>query len=220
MRAHAPLRPGLVAAIFVVASGLVGACTRPDPPPPPPPPPPDKVEQDIVATSMHECFTLDCERAFAHVSALPSASPLRQTDVFQAIQYRHDAERLLAADVELDLTKRRSLFKAVADTPGIDTALRLVALQRIARLGSTATASEVPLNAPVTAAAEAAKARADLLAKSRSKEPEDQNAVRAKLEPKIFSGQATADDVSMLRSVCKAQHDAACLRQLDRLILR
>jgi hypothetical protein len=211
-----------VAYAAVVAAGLaIGeGCSRPDPPPPPPPPSADKVEQDLVEMSLHECLTLDCERAFAHVSTLPAKSPLRMSDAFHAIEYHYDADRLLRADIEPDLTKRRAMYKAVAESPTTDSRLVLAAAERVARLGvATAGASEVALNATASAAVEAAAASADLLAKSRSKIASDQNEVRAKLEPKVFAGKATRDDVAMLRTVCKAQKDTACLGQLDRLIV-
>jgi hypothetical protein len=207
-------------ALLGVMLVVVGGCTRPDTPPPPPPPPPDKVELDLVNDALHECMTLDCERAHAHLTTLPAQSPLRASDSFHAVEYRYDAERLLRADIEPDLTKRMAEYKAVFETPGVDTQLKLAASERIARLGTTTNAAtELSVNASVNAVAAAAAEAADLLAKSRSKNPADQAAVRAKLEPRIFTGKATADDVGMLRTVCKAQHDTACITRLDRLIL-
>ncbi len=173
-----------------------------------------------MSAALHECVTLDCERAHAHLSALSPTSSLRQGDVFRAIEYRYHADRLLQADIEPDLAKRRTLYQAIADSPTVDSMLKLVVAARIARLGGQlGDAKEVQLNATAVAIAAETAAAADLLAKSRSKVPADQNEVRAKLEPKIFAGKATREDVAMLRTVCKAQRDAACLRQLDHLIL-
>ena len=55
---------------------------------------------------------------------------------------------------------------------------------------------------------------------SRSKDPGDQSHVRSVIEPRIFAGKGSPTDVAMLRSVCKTQSDAACLRRLDHLMLR
>jgi hypothetical protein len=215
---------------FVIALAgsvaTVDGCSRPDGPPTPPPPSPAQVDLDIVSTALHDCFIADCERARAHLSQLSPTSSLRGGDAYRAIVFRHDAEQLLRADMEPDPVKRRPMLLAVLESKEADPNLRSAAAERIARLGAQSlnAAREIAINASpesnAAAAAAAAAEDADLLTKSRSKDASDQSVVRAKIEPKIFSGKATPGDVAMLRTVCKAQHDDACIRQLDRLILR
>jgi hypothetical protein len=208
--------------LALVLGSILLACSPRERPPPPPPPEPAKVDRDVVAAAFHECFVGSCERAYAHLSDVPSDSLARNSDEFHAVAYRYDVDRLLHADVEPDLVKRRAAFQAIFESKLVDQALRLAAAERIARMGSASVsdATEVSLNARADAAAAAAAEQAELQRKSRSKVPADLAAVRSTLEPRIFSGAATKGDVAILRVVCKAQRDAACLKQLDHLILR
>jgi hypothetical protein len=206
-------------AIGVAADG----CSRPDTPPPPPPPSAAKVDQDLVDLAFHACFAGDCERAYAHLAEVATGSPARRTDEYIAIRYRFDADRLLQADAEPDLAKRRAVYLAVADSDLSDSGLRAAAIERIARLGSPGAAREVVVNARADApspSAVAAKEAAELRREAESKDPAEQAELRAKLEPRIYAGKASPEDVAMLRTVCKAQKDAACLQKLDRLIVR
>ncbi len=213
--------------LAVCVGGILAAssaCSRPDAPPAPPPPTAAKLEQDLVDLALHDCFAADCERAYAHLAELPSGSPLRQSDAFRAVQYRYDADRLLRADVEQDLEKRRAALEAIASSRTAEASLRLGAAERISRLGVAPlrAGQELAVNAlpgAATPAAIAAQEAAELLTKSRSQDPADQREVRARLEPRIYSGKGTPDDVAMLRVVCKAQHDDTCLHQLAHLIL-
>jgi hypothetical protein len=197
-----------------------GACSTPPDPAPAPSAPP-KLDQEVVDLAFHECFSGDCERAHAHLSDIPAAAPIRRSDAFRAIQYRFAADRMLHADADPDPAGRRAAYQAIADSADTDTLMRLAANERISRLGVTALshASEVTLNARTDAGDPAALQVTELLRLSKSKDASDQNHVRAVLEPKMFSGKASLEDVMMLRRVCRAQADAACLRQLDRLIV-
>jgi hypothetical protein len=38
---------------------------------------------------------------------------------------------------------------------------------------------------------------------------------RALLEPRVYGGDATSDEITMLRGICKAQHDKACITRID-----
>jgi hypothetical protein len=179
------------------------------------------LDQDVVDLAFHECFSGDCERAHAHLSEIAAAAPIRRTDAFRAIQYRFAADRMLHADADPDLVARRAAYQTIADSPDTDTLMRLAANERISRLGAKVLshASEVTINARADAGDPVALQVAELLRQSKSKDPGDQSHVRAVLEPKMFSGKASAEDVLMLRRVCKAQADTGCLRQLDRLIV-
>jgi hypothetical protein len=211
----------LLLSVIVLPTLASGGCSRPDTPAPPPLPSPTKVDRDIVQLAFEQCFSGDCERAHAHLAEVAAGSPVRREAEYRAIQYRFDADRLLRADVEEDLAQRRAVYQAITDSPLTEPALRLGAAERIARLGATSLShgQEVALNAHGDAGNPAMAEAAELLKQSRSKDLSDQTHVRAVLEPRMFSGKASAEDIAMLRTVCKAQADAACLRQLDRLIL-
>jgi hypothetical protein len=214
----------VVVALVLAAGDIACGCSRPDAPAPPPSPSPAKIDQDIVDGAFHDCFLGNCERAYAHLSEVSPTSPLRSSDVFRAIQYRYDADRILRADIEPDPAKRRATYEAIANSPTTDGLLRITAAEHLAHLSlqSPGSGQELAINAgPDAGSAEAAtREAADLLAKSRSKDPSAQSEARAKLEPKIYSGKASASDVAMLRNICRAQRDTTCLHQLERLILR
>ena len=214
-------RPYAAVCLLLVALAA-GGCSRPDTPPPPPPAAPAKVDQDIVDLAFHDCFTADCDRAHAHLSQVAADSPLRRSDTFRAVQYRFDADRMLRAEVEPDLAQRRAAYQAIADSPATEAVLRLAAAERMSRLGAAPSghAQEIALNAKADAGNVAADEAAELLRQSRSKDASDQSHVRSVIEPRIFAGKGSPTDVAMLRSVCKSQSDAACLRRLDHLMLR
>jgi len=39
-------------------------------------------------------------------------------------------------------------------------------------------------------------------------------AARAILEPKVFGNHATAEEIRMLKAICKSQHDETCIKAL------
>jgi hypothetical protein len=43
-------------------------------------------------------------------------------------------------------------------------------------------------------------------------------AARAILEPKVFGNRATAEEIRMLKSICKSQHDEICVEKCKSLL--
>jgi len=155
---------------------------------------------------MRQCFTVDCDLAHARASQISSDSPLRQTDDFH------------------DLGKKRAMLEQLRNSPEVDVGLRTAAGERLARLGNGSAAFELALaispDGGADAGAFAGTAEATLLASlMRSKKPDDYQKVRDMLEPKIYGGRATPDDVRMMTIVCKAEKDTACLKMLKTLVL-
>jgi hypothetical protein len=218
---------GRVARAWAIAAGLAAgawACSRREPPPPPPPPAPAQVDKEVLEDAMHLCFSVDCDRAHERAAMIAADSPLRQSDDFRAIEYRFQVGRLLRAEGELDFDKRRALLDAFRSDTAVDATLRSIAAERLARMGG-GRALEVLVNAGVDGgpdgATEAGPSDAVVLARlMRSKKPADYQAARALIEPKMYDGRATPDELRALSTICKAQKDATCLKAISTLKLR
>jgi hypothetical protein len=174
---------------------------------------------------MRQCFTVDCDLAHERASQISADSPLRQSDDFHAIEFRFEVNRLLRAEGEIDLDKKRAMLEQLRSSPDADLSLRATAGEMLARLGNGRSTFELTLTGSPDAGAEGgadlASGEATLLASlMRSKQPDDYQKVRDLLEPKMYSGRATADDVRMMTTLCKAQKDTVCLKMLKTLVLR
>ena len=153
---------------------------------------------------------------------ITSDSPLRGSDAFRAIQFHFEVNRFLAAEHEVDLDKQRSLLDALRNSRDADPALRTAAAERLARLGGGGRFELVLSGAPDAGdSGDARGGDAPLLASLlRSQRPEDYRTARAILEPRLFSGKASPDEVRAMATICKAQKDAACLKNVQTLMLR
>jgi hypothetical protein len=196
------------------------ACERREPAPPTPAPPPLQVDREILDQAMHQCFTVDCDKAHEQAALLSPDSPLRQTDDFHAIEFRFDVNQLLRAESEIDLDKRRSLLELLRNSRNADPVLRTAAGEKLARLGGNGR-FELILAATPDAGDEAGTSDAAIiLALMRSRKPADYQTARSLIEPRLFAGKASPDDVQAMATICKAQKDAACLKNVQTLKLR
>jgi hypothetical protein len=211
---------------MALALGVTAAaCSRRDPPPPPPPPPPLEVDRDVLADAMRQCFTADCDRAHALVLQISADSPLRQSDEFRAIEYHYEVDQLLRAEGEPNIDDRRAKLDRFRNLAEADPALRTAAAAMLARLGGGAR-FELTLSGQGDAGAPDADADADRAEKARiatlmrTKKPADYQTARSLIEPRIFSGKASPDDLRNMTIICKAQKDATCLKTVKTLQLR
>jgi hypothetical protein len=209
------------AAVLAVAT-LAAACSRRAPPPPPPPPSPLEVDRHVLDDALHQCFTLDCDAAHQRVLQLSESSALRQSDEFRAIEFHYEVNELLRADREPDLDKQRSMLDTLRNTTSAAPELRTAAGQMLARLGG-GQRFELALPGPDGGAASAAGASSEETAKIaallKSKKPSDYALARALIEPRIYEGKATPDDVRAMMTICKAQKDTRCLKTIQTLKL-
>ena len=215
-----PLRVWRMCVVLVMQTF---ACTRRDPPPPPPPPPPSDVDRQLLEGAMRQCFTVDCDLAHDRASQISADSPLRQTDDFHAIEFHFEVNQFLRAEHEFDVDKKRAMLELLRSSPEADVSLRSAAGETLARLGKGGSRSTFELaltGSRDSGASDAGSVEAALLASlMRSKRPEDYQRVRDLLEPKIYAGRASPEDVRMMATVCKAQKDAVCLKMLKTLVL-
>jgi len=188
---------------------------------------------------MHQCFTVDCDKAHERALQISPDSPLRQTDDFHAIEYRYEVGQLLLAEHEPDMDKQRSLLDLLRNSRDADPGLRSAAGEMLARLGGgrrfeLVLAGSSPgsgpglgpgsgsgADMPGDSTADAGSSDAALVASlMKSKKPADYQVARSLIEPRVFSGKASVDDVRAMTTICKAQKDAACLKNLKTLKLR
>jgi hypothetical protein len=211
------LRVGPLVLVFCLEG-----CSRREPPPPTPPPPPAQVDKDLLESAMHQCFTVDCNSAHSRASQISAESPLRSTDEFRAIEFRFEVDQLLHAEAELDVDKRRALLDQFRQDPNADAELRTVAAERLARLGGGQRfelrlgGADGGTDGGVDGGSSDAAQIATLM---RTKKPADYQAARLLMEPRIYSGSASLDDVKAMTIICKAQKDNVCLKTLKTLKL-
>ncbi len=170
---------------------------------------------------MRQCFTVDCDLAHDRASQISADSPLRQTDDFRAIEFRFEVNQLLRAEHEFDFDKKRAMLEQLRNSKEADPSLRTAAGEILARLGQGAGRStfELALNGSPDAGADASSNEGLLTSLVRTKRPEDYEKARALLEPRIYGGRATPDDVRLMSTICKAEGDVACMKRLKTLVL-
>jgi hypothetical protein len=185
-----------------------------------------QVDRQILDDAMRECFTVDCNRAHEHAALLSADSPLRQSDQFHAIEFHFQVNQLLLAEHEVDLDKQRSLLDLFRNSRDADPGLRTAAAERLARMGGGPRFELMLTGTPdgggaPDASEDAGGNDAALLAKlMRSQKPADYQAARSIIEPRLFAGSASPDDVRALAVICKAQKDTACLKNVQTFKLR
>ncbi len=208
------------ACVVLFVSTFAVACSRREPPPPPPAPSPSEVDRQLLESAMRECYTVDCDLAHERASQISADSPLRQSDDFHAIEFRFEVNQLLRAEREVDLDRKRAMLEHLRSSRDADLSLRSLAGEMLARLGVGRSTFELVIAGSLDAGTDAASSQAALVAElMRSKQPEDYQKVRDLLEPKMYSGRATPDDVRTMTILCKAQKDTACLKMLKTLVL-
>jgi hypothetical protein len=203
------------------------SCSRREPPPPPPGPAPLDVDRQLLEEAMRQCFTVDCDRAHEHAAQISADSALRQSDDFHAIEYHFEVNRLLRAQSEPDFEKQRSMLDLIRNSTDADPGIRTAAAEMLARLGG-GRRFELILAGHPDAGLDGGDSSADagngdtqrIAALMKSKKAADYVAARALIEPRIFSGSASPDDVRSMTTICKAQKDATCLKMIKTLKLR
>jgi hypothetical protein len=186
------------------------------------------------------CDQGDCETAHQRVSKLADASPARGTQEFRDVEFKWAAMTLLRADGEQDMQTKRSLLERVAESATVDPQVRSTASDRLSLLQpgpvmaqpkdagkATAPPPQPPVHqppdAPQTAAPTTAPPRPPPAAKqtafdlAKSDNPADWQKARDMLEPRVFAKRGTADEVRLLKALCKRQSDRTCTETLKNL---
>jgi pSer/pThr/pTyr-binding forkhead associated (FHA) protein len=167
-------------------------------------------------------------------------SALRQSSDYQNIETRWADGMLAQADKELDVNKKRRMLRDVQATDTVPQPRRNIAIAKLAELDAatsattpiptttntmpSATHTQVVPTATTTTTTTAPTATATATHTARPTgggsvfsqasalvTSGDNTGARALLEPRVFgAGHATADEVGLLRGICKAQHDKSC----------
>jgi len=202
--------------------------------------PPPSADTTTVLDAKRLCDQGDCETAHQRVSKLADASPARGTQEFRDVEFKWAAMTLLRADGEQDMQTKRSLLERVAESATVDPQVRSTASDRLSLLQpgpvmaqpkdagkATAPPPQPPVHqppdAPQTAAPTTAPPRPPPAAKqtafdlAKSDNPADWQKARDMLEPRVFAKRGTADEVRLLKALCKRQSDRTCTETLKNL---
>jgi pSer/pThr/pTyr-binding forkhead associated (FHA) protein len=204
--------------------------------------------QQSLDEAKHLCDTGDCDTAHEKiVNEIPPGSPLRDSADFKSIQVRWADALLQRAEAEPDVAKKRALLGEVAGDPTVDAVRRKRAADRLQFLDSAApTPSQLPSvgkdGGPLERAARDAGSRhaspteANISTSTSSTAasprtggtdvhqlllqdtPSSIAAARSILEPKVFGNRATAEEIRMLKTICKSQHDEICVEKCKGLL--
>jgi pSer/pThr/pTyr-binding forkhead associated (FHA) protein len=179
---------------------------------------------------------------------IPPSSPLRDSADFKSIETRWADLMLTRADAEQDVTKRRALLDEVARAQTVDGARRKRAADKLQQLLDTSATvpTQLPVadagpahgGHDAGAARRIANAAYDPMASPTPQPttprasaggtdvhqlllqdtPSSIAAARAFLEPKVFGNRATAEEIRMLKTICKTQHDEICVEKCKSLL--
>lgn len=185
------------------------------------------------------------QRIAVDVSTFPGLMEMPDT---REIESRWADSVLARANQEHDVTARRSLLSSVAQAGLVDTGRRRAAADKLkeadylgtdvkelpkAKPGTVSTASTPADLAPKQARAVLAPdpwstpqpARAASADSSNSKATDlalqgrdGETKARAQLEPRVWSGRASPEEIRMLRAICKHMGDRACIERASALL--
>jgi hypothetical protein len=168
---------------------------------------------------------------FKYVEAKWSELALMQADSERDPATKYAIYQRLTSDPFLDPTVKKfalAHMNAIDTTPQRDASKTAVAAApQAVRTAEPAVPTAAPVRPTPQAAPEApaprpaprpAPASLSLSDLATSSNPADWQKARDQLEPKVFGKRgATADDVRMLKAICKAQHDQTCLTELSHM---
>jgi pSer/pThr/pTyr-binding forkhead associated (FHA) protein len=182
------------------------------------------------------------------INEIPPGSPLRDSTDFKNIQVHWADALLQRAEAETDVAKKRALLGEVAGDPTVDPVRRKRAADRLQFLDQAApTPSQLPSAGVKDAGASERPERRDAGARRlAAADPNPQfpastappprangtdvhqlllqdtpssiATARSILEPKVFGNRATAEEIRMLKTICKSQRDEVCVEKCKTLL--
>jgi pSer/pThr/pTyr-binding forkhead associated (FHA) protein len=198
----------------------------------------DDPEQIALQAAKKMCDEGSCDVAhLTLVAKIAKTSPVRQSSDFQNIETRWADQVLSQADKESDPNRKRTLLHSITADDGVPLTRLNIANAKLAELdaathivttATTAPPPPVPTHtAPVHTAVSTATAvpthtahphSSNVLQQASALSLAGDNAgARALLEPRVFRGHGSPDEVRMLKGVCKAQHDKECIAAIEKL---
>ncbi len=205
----------------------------------------EEPEQISLRAAKKLCDDGNCDVAHDKlILDVAKGSPLRQSSDYQNIETRWADDVLARADKEADPTKKRALLRLVTDDDGVPLTRRNVAKAKLAELDAATsvqpTATNVVIPEPTHTAAPTHTAMtnptatvtavptathtathphggSNVLQQASALSLAGDNAgARALLEPHVFGGHGSAEEVRMLKGICKAQHDKECVAAIEK----
>ena len=199
----------------------------------------------MLADARRMCDIGDVEGAHNKAGTLTPSSPLHTSADFTFIELKWSSMTILQADAEPDPATKASVLQRLLADPFADPTIKKTAAARLAaidlspkdagkhgaRTGSSATAAAQPTPAaptrnptpapipdnPTPSTPRPPSNSPALMDLYLSNNPADQQKAREILEPIVFGHRGTAQQVKMLRELCRNQHDNQCKQALDGL---
>ncbi len=176
-------------------------------------------EREILTEAQKKCTVTECDKAHAHLGDIKEGSAARLAPEFLEVEKKWMEIHFAAADKLKDAAKKRAEFTKVA-VDGFLRETREAAKAKLAELDGAAApeATGVP-GVPGTTATPKPTATAKASDADRAREMMSSGnlaGARSILEGKARAGKATPEEVQILRSVCKAQGDRACLDRFSK----
>jgi len=189
----------------------------------------------------------DVDGAHQKAMQLAQNSPLHSSDDFKYVDYKWATMTLFKADSEPDPSIRYQMLQKVVADPYVDPMVRKTAQDRMAAIatappagasvsGKLPAAASAPIAShvgpvhpvpppdtmptpppPTRPTRAVAPPTVDVHELVGSANPSDWDKARGILELKVFGKHPSAEDVRLLKSVCKQQHDTTCLQSLPQL---
>jgi pSer/pThr/pTyr-binding forkhead associated (FHA) protein len=167
----------------------------------------------------------DYEAAHAKVLQIPENSAARDDDVFKKVESGWADSLFAQAESALDADGKRRLLTMITSTGTVDGQRRAKALDLLNQLDAASppasarpqwngVATAPGAGGPIAAAPATAKT-ADPPAPGPAAPPPapgapDEAAIRKSLEPKVWAGKGTVNDIKMLKAICSHMGDRAC----------
>jgi pSer/pThr/pTyr-binding forkhead associated (FHA) protein len=163
----------------------------------------------------------DFDGAHAKVLQIPENSAAREDDVFKKVEGAWADSLFAKADKATDPDEKRKILTQITSTGTVDAQRRAKALELLNQLDAISpppTAKPVFAGGPApvgTAAATAAPVKtAEPTPVAVTPPPApgapDEAAIRKSLEPKVWAGKGSINDIKMLKAICSHMGDRAC----------
>jgi len=198
----------------------------------------------MLADARRMCDIGDVDGAHTKASQLASGSPLHTSDDFKYIEVKWTMSTFMQSDAEADPATKAVLLKKLIADPYADPTVKKTATDRLAALdampsaahdagkhgASSASASSgthssttptmhtvstTPSDPPTRVIRSAPPPAQSVDELASSPNPSDWQKARDILDPKVFGRRgATAQDMRLLKAICKNQHDQQCVSEL------
>jgi len=169
----------------------------------------------------------DFERAHQKLQAINDNSPTRESQAFKDLESKWADWKFQKVNETTDINEKKRILQEIASTPSVSPDQRKQAADLLQSfVGPEPTTPTNPTGGgtyvpPINNGGSSGGAAAGTTTGKSNDTPStpttppppgqfDQSAMRKSLEPKVWSGKASEDEIKLLIALCKHDHDAVC----------